>query len=208
MTRSKLFKPLLVVFVLVLLQLTMHTPSHAVETGMEALESSVNQAIEILKDPALVAPEQKELRRQKLRDVLYPQFDFDRMAKGSTGRKWNKFSDKQKERFTHLFKKLLENTYLGMIERYQGEEVSFVKEVKKSDTVVRVDSIIVSKGQKYDMSYRLGKDGEEWKVFDVIIEGVSVVANYRAQFKQILRKSKPDIEGMLAKLEEKVAGDK
>ncbi|MBF0447459.1 MAG: ABC transporter substrate-binding protein [Magnetococcales bacterium] len=176
-----------------------------VSARLTSLESSINQAISVLLEPELQGEDKSEQRREKLREVLYPQFDFDRMASGSVGRKWRKFSPEQQARFTVLFKKLLEKTYLGMIERYQGEQVNFVKEVELSEDVVRIDSIILSKGQKYDMSYRLGRDGEQWRVFDVIIEGVSVIANYRAQFKQLLRDREPDIDGMFAKLEAKVS---
>ncbi|MBF0455952.1 MAG: ABC transporter substrate-binding protein [Magnetococcales bacterium] len=206
MHRSFTLSTLFIFAALFLFPFLAPNPVHAeANSRMAALESSVNAALEILKNPELANLENREARRQQLRDTLYPQFDFSRMAQGATGRKWRKFSSDQKERFTTLFKQLLERTYLGMIERYQGEEVSFVKEVEQSKSVVRVDSIIYSKGQKYDMSYRMGKTGDQWKVFDVIIEGVSVIANYRAQFKQLLRKSRPDIEGMLAKLEEKVS---
>jgi phospholipid transport system substrate-binding protein len=205
MSRLKYFNAKLSLAVLVLLPFMVQNTVWAENSRMAPLAASVNQALEILQDSELAVPEKKETRRQMLRDILYPQFNFDRMAKGSVGRKWRKFSVDQKERFTVLFKKLLENTYMRMIERYQGEEVTFVKEVEQSKVVIRVDSIIVSKGQQYDMSYRLGKYGEKWQVFDVIIEGVSVIANYRAQFRQLLRKKKPDVEAMLAKLEKKIA---
>jgi phospholipid transport system substrate-binding protein len=204
MHRQQTLPPILVLFVLFLWSFILPAPVDANNSRMAPLESSVNSALEILRDTELALPEMKEIRRQKLRDVLYPQFNFSRMAKGSVGRKWRKFSLDQKDRFVTLFTKLLENSYMGMIERYQGEEVIFVKEVKQTKTIVRVDSVIHSKGQKYDMSYRLGKEGEKWKVFDIIIEGVSVIANYRSQFNQLLRKRKPDVEGMLTKLENKV----
>ncbi len=91
-----------------------------------------------------------------------------------------------------------------MIERYQGEQVNFTKEVEQSSSITRVDAVILSKGQKYDISYRLGADGDKWKVYDIIIEGMSVTANYRAQFKQLLRKRNPDIDGVIARLQENV----
>lgn len=202
---SKFILSILPLFTLLLLPLSGQNRAWAGNTYMGPLEAAVNSALVILQDKSLSAPSQKDARRTKLRAVLYPHFNFARMSRGSVGRKWNKFSTNQQERFVTLFKKLLENTYMGMIERYQGEQVVFTKELKQSETIVRVDSIILSKGQKYDMSYRLGKDGEKWRVFDVIIEGVSVVANYRSQFRQLLRKRNPDIEGMLSKLKVKVS---
>ncbi len=202
---SKFHLAILAFFTLSLAMLPGQRRSWADESHKAALEASVNSALEVLRDADLAAPDKQEERREKLRNILYPHFNFSRMSKGSVGRKWRKFSPDQQERFIVLFKQLLEKTYMGMIERYQGEEVVFTKEVKQSDRIVRVDSIIISKGQKYDMSYRMGKEKSgNWRVFDVIIEGVSVVANYRAQFKQLLRKRKPDVEAMLTKIEEKV----
>lgn len=173
--------------------------------AMEELETAVRQALSILKNPAYSQPEQKETRRKMLQDVIYPEFDFQRMAQGAVGLPWKKFTPDQQERFTKAFRSMLESTYLNMIERYSGEEVTFTNEASLSSQVLRIDSLVLSKGQKYDMSYRLYPKGDKWLVFDIIIEGVSVIANYRSQFKQLLHSAEPDIEGLLVRMQDKIA---
>ncbi|MBF0416451.1 MAG: ABC transporter substrate-binding protein [Magnetococcales bacterium] len=179
------------------------TNSLAASGALKGLESTVNQAIAVLRDPAYSGPGQKETRRKVLQDIIYPRFDFQRMAQASVGLPWKKFTPDQQKRFSIAFRTMLENTYLGMIERYSGEEVHFTNEVPVSAEIVRIDSVVVSKGQKYEMSYRLAPKGDQWLVFDVIIEGVSVVSNYRSQLKQLLHAADPDIEGVISKMQDK-----
>lgn len=167
------------------------------------LEKTVHQVIAMLQNPEYSRPEQRETRRKLLQEIIYPEFDFQRMAQGAVGQPWKKFSPDQQERFAVAFRTMLENTYFNMIERYSGEEVNFTNDVALSDQVRRIDSVVVSKGQKYDMSYRLYPKGDHWLVFDIIIEGVSVISNYRSQFKQLLYSGNPDIEGLIAKMQEK-----
>lgn len=166
--------------------------------ALSHMENSVQKALVILQDPTLDVPEKQMERRAKLRDAIYANFNFDVMSQWAVGSKWRKFSAEQKAQFIVLFARLLENTYMNTIERYKSEEVRFTKELPQSDKITRVDSVVVSKGTEFSVSYQLIQDNQEWKVCDVIIEGVSVVANYRAQFKQLLRKD--DQEGINAML--------
>ncbi|MBF0126249.1 MAG: ABC transporter substrate-binding protein [Magnetococcales bacterium] len=189
--------------VIVLAPLSVWSVTGAQGNTMAKLAASVQQALVILKDPELSVPARREERREMLRRVIYQEFDFARMSQSSVGRVWTKFSPGQQQRFTTLFRQLLENTYMNMIERYNGEQVEFVKEVPKAEDLVLVDSIIHAKGQQYKLSYYLHNSGGEWKVDDVVIEGVSVVANYRSQFQQAIRTA-DDIEPMLSRLEEKL----
>ncbi|MBF0180147.1 MAG: ABC transporter substrate-binding protein [Magnetococcales bacterium] len=193
----------LVFAVMLLLPLTAWSVSAAQGNTMAKLATSVQQALTILKDPALAEPDRKEERREMLRRVIYKEFDFARMSQSAVGRVWIKFSPGQQERFVTLFQKLLENTYMNMIERYNGEQVEFVKESPKAEDLMLVDSVIHAKGQQYKLSYYMHASAGEWKVEDVIIEGVSVVTNYRAQFQQAIRTA-DDIEPLLARLEEKL----
>ncbi|MBF0108494.1 MAG: ABC transporter substrate-binding protein [Magnetococcales bacterium] len=175
------------------------TPSAA----MTRLEQTVRRALAILQDPTYIGAEQRDNKRRMLQEIIYPAFDFQRMAQGAVGVPWKKFTPQQQERFALAFRTMLENTYFNMIERYSGEEVTFTNEVPLSNQVLRIDSIVAAKGQKYDMSYRMYPKGDEWLVFDIIIEGVSVISNYRSQFKQLLQSANPDIEGLLTKIQEK-----
>ena len=199
---TPIFRPLLgSLLVGVWLLVGMATPLHASATAH--LQQAVQNAIVILNDPALNSPERAVERREKLRQVIYAEFDFKTISQSAVGQPWRKFSEAQKTRFIPLFKRLLENTYIGTIERYKGEDVRFFKEVEQSSTMVRADSVVKSKGTEYKISYLLRQQGAlEWKVVDVIIEGVSVISNYRSQFKRMLRRGTPEeIEGLLGQLE-------
>ncbi|MEO5339843.1 MAG: ABC transporter substrate-binding protein [Magnetococcus sp. MYC-9] len=166
------------------------------------MEGVVQRVLAVLRDPAMSGVEQQTARREALRKIIYGEFDFERMSQGAVGPKWPKFSDAQKKQFIVLFERLLENTYMNSVERYKNEEVRFTREVQPSGTTARVDTVVISKGAEFKISYHLEQQGAGWKVADVTIEGVSVVANYRAQFKQLLRTGEPaEIDAMLVSLE-------
>jgi phospholipid transport system substrate-binding protein len=199
--------PLVCACVVLVAGLLMAPVVGAVEASRtDALKRSVAQVVEVLKDPQLASPAQKEERRKKLRQIIYAQFDFATMSQGSVGPKWNSFTPAQQERFIGLFQKLLEESYLDKVEGYQGDGVRFVKEVEDGPQLMRVDSVIHHKGQEYHLAYRLSNrnpaNAGAWKVFDVMIEGISLVSNYRAQFQQILGNA--GVEGLLEKLGNKV----
>ncbi|MBF0158537.1 MAG: ABC transporter substrate-binding protein [Magnetococcales bacterium] len=169
------------------------------------LKQSVQQTIELLKDPAFSSVEKRLERREQLRRLIYGQFDFVTMSQGAIGPKWHGFTPAQQQRFIELFRQLLESSYLGKIENYQGEAVDFTRDIMETANIVRVDSTVHHKSQDYHLSYRLLNGPSGWRVFDVAIEGVSLVNNYRAQFQQILSSS--SVDSLLDKLAQKVAGD-
>lgn len=192
---------LLAVFVLSLLIL----PSAWAGTGAQGnLEAAVNKALSILRDPAWSQSGKESARREKLRKIVYAEFDFNKMSALAVGREWRKFSPRQRDRFVDLFRRLLENKYMGTIERYKEGTVEFVKEVRAGKGV-RVDSVVKVRGEKYSIAYRMHRARAGWKVYDVIIQGVSVNGNFRSQFKQELRHSTPAaIDALLDKLASKV----
>lgn len=167
----------------------------------DQLQATINKVIDTLKDPQLATPEQVVPRRERLREVIYRRFDFGNMAQGAVGHTWNQFSSAQKDRFIQLFRQILEDAYLDKIESYQGEVFTFTREERPSDGMALIDSVVTSKGKEFKLSYRLGKEGSEWKVHDVVIEGVSLVANYRSQFQDILQRS--TVDELIVKLEAK-----
>ncbi|MEO5332768.1 MAG: ABC transporter substrate-binding protein [Magnetococcus sp. YQC-5] len=203
MLRRLVIKPVLLLVVL-LIPVSLWSVTVAQGSIVGKLSTSVQHALGILKDPELAVPARREERREMLRRIIYQEFDFARMSQSAMGRVWVKFTPGQQQRFIVLFRQLLENTYMNMIERYDGEKVEFVKEMPKADDLVLVDSIIHAKDRQFKLSYYLHHNGGgEWKVEDVIIEGVSVVTNYRAQFQQAVR-SQDDIEPLLTRLQEKL----
>ncbi|MBF0124912.1 MAG: ABC transporter substrate-binding protein [Magnetococcales bacterium] len=170
---------------------------------VDGLKQSVYKTIELLKDPTFNTVEKRVERRDQLRRLIYDQFDFTTMSQGAVGPKWHSFTATQQQRFIELFRQLLESSYLGKIENYQGETVEFAREIMENQNIIRVESIVHHKNQDYHLSYRLLNGSSGWRVFDIAIEGVSLINNYRAQFQQILGSS--TVDGLLEKLAQKAA---
>lgn len=166
------------------------------------IRTSVEKAVAILLDPQFTAPEKLENRRALMLEVIYARFDFGLMAQRAVGNKWRKFSDPQKERFTALFRQVLENAYIAKVESYKGEPFVFTKEISQAEAMARVESTVRYKGQEYNLAYQMVLQGNQWRVYDVIVEGVSLVANYRSQFQQILNQD--DVDSLIKQLDEKV----
>ena len=164
----------------------------------EQIRGTIDRVIEILKEPSLAAKGKKEERRGLLRKEIEPVFDFPEMAKRSLGPNWRGRTPEERERFVALFKELLENSYLGKIESYRGEVIRYDKE-KVDGPYAGVKTLVVTgKGQEIPVDYRMLGDGGRWRIYDVVIEGISLVNNYRSQFNSILRKS--SFEEMMDKL--------
>lgn len=144
-----------------------------------------------------LAPEAKS---RKVVEITTPMFDFPLMARLSLGKKhWPGLSKEQKEKFTRLFVKRLQTSYLGNLTRYTNEKVVFEPaiQVKKK---VHVPTFLVSKDKKISMLYKLYKSAGSWKIYDIEIQGVSIIRSYRSQFSQILENS--TIDDLMHKLEQ------
>jgi len=153
----------------------------------EAIRTTIDAVIRIVDDPALKKPDRKEERRKLLEDLIGQRFNYAEMAKRSLGAEWAKRSPEEQKEFTANFQSLMVKTYIGRIEAYAGEKVLYLKELNDgeyAETYTHVDngkSVI-------DINYRLRKVSEDWRVYDVVVEGTSLVQNYREQFKRILQK--------------------
>ena len=155
----------------------------------DQLKQSVDKVLAILNDPTLKGTGNSQERRQKVKEIIYSRFDFDEMAKRSLGPQWQKRSPDEQKQFVELFTSLLEHTYLDNIESYNGEKIRFLNERQDKDFAEVNTKIINSKGQEFSLDYRLQNANGDWKVIDVVIENISVVNNYRAQFNRLLAKS-------------------
>ena len=155
----------------------------------ERIRGTIDRAIEILKDPALAAKDKKEERRDRLRKEIAPVFDFAEMAKRSLGLNWRGRTPEERDRFVALFQKVLENSYLGKIESYHGEEIRYGKETVDGPYAEVKTLVVTGKGQEIPVDYRLLSESGRYRIYDVVIEGISLVQNYRSQFSSILEKS-------------------
>ncbi len=155
----------------------------------DQLKGSVDRIQSILTDSGLKGESKKTERRRKLREVVYSRFDFEEMAKRSLGAEWKKRNPEERKEFVQLFTGLLEDAYIDALESYNGESVRYINERQDQNYTEVNTKLANSKGEEFSLDYRLHHINGEWKVFDVVIENISLVNNYRAQFRRVLAKS-------------------
>ena len=164
-------------------------PSAAATEAAQQVKQTVDRVLAIVNDPALKGDAKAAERRQKLKEVIGARFDFAEMAKRSLGAQWQKRSPAEQKEFVEVFTELLEGSYLDKIESYSGEKVRFVNDRQEKDYAEVGTKIINNKGEEFSVDYRLYNANGDWKVSDVIIENISLVNNYRAQFNRVLARS-------------------
>ena len=159
---------------------------------LDSVKKSVNDVLDVLRNPKLKPESAKEIKKEKLRVIYKSMFDEIEFSKRTLARNWNSFSPAQRTEFVNLFEQILEKSYADKILSYTNEKVEFYKEEIKSDTQAEVQSKIITSSKEIPIFYRvILKDGK-WKVYDVVVENVSLVQNYRTQFSDILAKDKPE----------------
>ena len=169
----------------------------------DALKEHIDKVLEVLRDPTLKGEPGRKVKREKVRSISEDLFDFAELSKRSLGQNWKRFSPDQQEEFIKLFKSLLERVYADKITSYTNEKVTFKGEITLSEKSVEVPTTIVTKTSEIPIHYRLIEEKGHWKIYDVVIEGVSLVNNYRTQFREILAKKTP--EALLDILRKKVS---
>ena len=176
------------------------TTLHAAAPG-EQVKSTIDQVMEVLKDSKLQGSGKKAERREKLRQIIVPKFDFAEMAKRALGNNWNRYPDKQQE-FVTAFKQLLEETYADQIELTSGvDKIVYLNERTEKDYAEVNTKVISSKGEETPMTYKLHPVDSDWKVFDVVVENISIVNNYRSQFSRVL--SNASLDELIKRIKEK-----
>jgi phospholipid transport system substrate-binding protein len=155
----------------------------------DQVRQTADKVLAILKDPQLKGESKKNERRDKLKEVIYQRFDFTEMAKRSLGSEWRRRSPEAQREFVKLFTGLLERAYLDNIESYNGEKFRYLKEQEDNNQAQVDTKIIDNKGQEFSVNYRLHNRNGDWKVYDVVIEDISLVNNYRSQFNRVLATS-------------------
>jgi phospholipid transport system substrate-binding protein len=177
------------------------TPTETVQTQVEAALRTVGQA------PG-GTPEAAEQRRNEIRRVADALFDFPEMSRRALGRHWAGRSRAERDEFMKLFADLMARAYLGKIDRYAGEPITYVGERVEGD-VATVDSrVVTAKKSEVPVEYRLRRVGDRWAAYDVVIENVSLVGTYRSQFDRIIQTGSfaELVKRMRQKEQESVAG--
>jgi phospholipid transport system substrate-binding protein len=168
----------------------------------ETIKQTTDKILSIVTDPAL-KPSSKTADREKLiRQAVDERFNWEEMARRSLATHWAKRTAEERKEFVPLFADLLERTYMKKVEDYSGEKVLYERETKDGDYATVRIKIVTKKNKDIPVEYRLKKEGNDWLIYDVSIEGVSLVNNYRTQFNSIITQS--SYENLIKKLKEKV----
>jgi len=152
------------------------------------MKTTVSQVLGVLQDPELKKPDRTDERVAQLKKIADSSFDYGEMAKRSLGGQWNKLGERERREFVDLFTEFLTATYVEKIHAYSGEEVKFRNE-RLEGNYAEVESVLVGKKLEIPLAYRLIMKEGEWKAYDVVIDGISLIQNYRGQFTAILRSS-------------------
>ena len=167
----------------------------------DQVRATVDRVLAIIQDPKLKGTDKLKERREILSKTISARFDFAEMAKRSLGAEWRRINPSQQQQFVELFTDLLRDAYVEEIESYKGQEVKYTRETQEDQFAVVRTVLKSSDEDEFTIEYRLHWVDQEWKVYDVIIENVSVVNNYRSQFARIITRS--EFEGLIRALKEK-----
>ena len=172
------------------------------DTPTEQIQETIQQVLTVVND---LASGSEMSRKQTLRETIMPRFDWAEMAKQTLGKHWDDVSGRHDE-FIAAFADFLGNSYAGKIGSYKDERILFVQETVKNNVAQVKTKIVPSKGEPTSVNYQLHRVQGEWKIYDVIVEDISLVVNYRSQFNRILAKG--SFDDLLRQLKEKESRQK
>ena len=166
------------------------TATHAFATVTTTIKTTVDEVIRIVGDEEMKKKSNEQRRRTAIKKSIATIFDSQEMAKRSLGRHWNQRTPAERKQFADLFATLLENSYAGKIESYNNEKIVYTRESVDGDYAEVKSKVVTAKNDEYTLDYKLlKKENGTWMVYDVVIEGVSLVSNYRTQFNKIISTS-------------------
>ena len=158
----------------------------------DTVETQINKILVKMKSPEFKGL-QRDAKVAEIGTIINEVFDWQELSRRTLGRDWKKFSPDQQKEFVSLFEDLLANIYSDRILAYTSEKIEFGKETELKKGRVEVESYIITKDNtKVPLFYRMTNKSGQWRVYDVVIEGISMVKNYRGQFRQILKNKKPE----------------
>jgi len=169
---------------------------------MDEIKQTTDKILSIVTNSAFKAPSKSEEREKRIRQAVDERFDWKEMARRSLAIHWAKRTAEERKEFVRLFADLVERTYMKKVEDYSGEKVLYEGESKERDYATVRIKIVTKRGEDIPVEYRLKKEREDWFIYDVSIEGVSLVNNYRIQFHSIISQS--NYENLVKRLREKV----
>jgi phospholipid transport system substrate-binding protein len=167
----------------------------------EQIKGTVDKAVLVLKDPRLKPAAKTKERRAQLRQILFARFDFTEMAKRALGSNWRRRTPQEQDEFVRLFTEILERAYADIIESYTDEKIVYLNERVEGGFADVGSKILTSRGEEYSVNYKAHLVSNEWKVYDVIAENISLVNNFRSQFNRVIANS--SYEELLRRLRDK-----
>jgi phospholipid transport system substrate-binding protein len=171
----------------------------------ERVQATMNAVSAVLDDPTLQDADKDPERKQRVRQIILEAFDFQEMARESLGTYWGKLTPQQRDEFTGLFGTLFERSYNRLVLRFLGERTTvYGTESIQQERATVATTLVSKRDAKLPVDYQLVRHGEQWTIYDVVIDGISLAANYRAQFSKILRTSSYEelVQRIKTKLEE------
>ena len=172
----------------------------AAGTPTAAIKTTIKQMFVILNDEELKTPGRAEERRQQLEKVIGNRIAYDEMAKRSLGPQWAQLNEEERQEFVRLYAQLLRDTYSSRFDRYSDEKVEFLQETLQGD-YAEVRTRLTSSKFTLDVDYRMLQRAGDWRVYDIVVDGISLVHSYREQFNKIIRTY--SYEELVAKLRQK-----
>ncbi len=191
-------------FAVLVLLVTVAIPCGSVYAGqpIDKVKTDVEKVMALLRDSSGKGETSRAYKREGILELSDQFFDFHELSRRTMGRPWKTMTKQQRDEFIGLFRSILERAYLDRLLDYSDEKVEFRGETMLTERKATVSTVIVTKTKEVPIDYRLIRKGGDWGVYDVIVEGVSLVKNYRTQFRQILKKNTTD--DLLAILKKKV----
>ncbi len=177
-----------IVIPVVLLFLMVAAPLSATPSVTTEVKGVVDEVLRIVSDKEMKKPQNEQKRRDALKKAISVIFDYGEMAKRSMGRHWKERSPAEKRELVQLYETLLENSYANKIESYNQEKIVYLKETVEGEYAEVRSKVITAKRDEYSLDYRLMNEKGRWMIYDVVIEGVSLVSNYRTQFNNIIQR--------------------
>ena len=179
--------------IIILLAVLLILPLPVFAAGAKAtIEGQISKMLATMQTPEFKGL-QKDAKLTEISKIINDVFDYKELSRRTLGREWKKFTPDQQKEFVSLFEELLQNIYADRILAYTSEKIEFGKETELKKGRVEVESYIITKdNKKVPLFYRMTDKSGQWRVYDVVIEGVSMVKNYRGQFREILSKKKPE----------------
>ena len=176
-------------------------PNAAAESAKEQLQGTIDRVIEVLR--TIRSPEGIEKNRKLLSEILLTRFDYEAMAQQSLGNRWVDLNDKEQE-FVSAFADFVEHSYMSTLGSYRGEQVVYDRDRVDGESAEVDTRVVGGEGAPIKIDYKLHLTGEQWMVYDAVIDDISVVGNYRSQFTRILRKA--SLEELIQSLRAKASG--